>query len=761
MKNKNYICYFIVALLSISSLTAQEQLWKGTFDGWEFGFRDGREGKGTRDDFWKIGPNGELHATGGNNYWQQSGMRTVKTYGDYELTLEYKWITTGEEVDGNSGIYIHGENNFAQDRGAFPNSIEVELKKGNAGAFIKNGLDMTATGHRPSIPVDPKSKEVPRDPGNSNIKITEFLDGNWNYLTIRSIEGKISVTLNGIDVNSGIVHKNGKRITSGYITLQSALKDIAFRNIQIKEIDACIITPYLYDKNPIVNGAMRQDDYAETEIGGTVYLNPAFGGLEGTVSWTGPNGFSHEKGLVIIKDIQEDDLGIYTVTFTGKRGCVVSHDFEVGFGKKIEIKKTAFLLSSNSSTKEQLWKGTFDGWEFGFRDGREGKGTRDDFWKIGPNGELHATGGNNYWRQSGMRTAKTYSDYTLTFEYKWITLGDGDKDGNSGIWIHGENNWKQDNGGYPNSIEVQLKKGEAGDLLRKGLEVAAEPNYPNVGSRPERLPKRFYSEQPIPEYTDGTWNKMSITVIEGKISVYLNDRLINAGTISKNGERVTSGYITFQSELKDLAFKNVYIEEIESCKVNPAVYDKHSIESSSTRLGDYAEVEIGGFALLAPHNWLEGIWSWTGPNGFSHEGKYVRIENVKETQLGIYTVTFTGKRGCTVSHDFEIGLNKEPNIETVSGKAAPKNIEGKIVDNNKIFVANATNDKAFTVYFNDQKLSSIVIYNAAGQEVYKNTLKNQGAEKSLFVNQNFLPGLYILLATDSKGNATSTKFLVN
>lgn len=414
----------------------------------------------------------------------------------------------------------------------------------------------------------------------------------------------------------------------------------------------------------------------------------------------------------------------------------------------------ATLLSVSSLiAQEQLWKGIFEGWEFGFKDG---KGKRDDFWKIGTNGELHATGGNDYSGQSGMRTAKTYSDFELTLEYRWDTPGSGDLDGNSGIWIHGENNFDQDNGGYPNSIEVQLKKGEAGDLLRKGLDITSDPNYPNVGSRAEQLPRRFNSNLPYTEYFDGTWNKMTIRSVEGRVLVYLNDRLINEGTVHKNGKQITSGYITLQSELKDLTFKNIYIEELESCYVYPLVYDKN-ITDNTTRNDDYAEVEIGGFAILHASNELEGTWSWTGPNGFSHEGQGVTVPDVQKDQLGVYTATFAGKNGCNVSHDFEIGLNSKED----TSKIALNNTEVNEADNNKLLITPVPNNGSFTVHFNKRKISDLVIYNTTSQDVYKRSFDKQGVTNLLSISQNFVPGMYILLVTDTNGNQTSTKFVVN
>ncbi|KZS39658.1 hypothetical protein AWE51_08380 [Aquimarina aggregata] len=560
---------------------------------------------------------------------------------------------------------------------------------------------------------------------------------------------------------------------------------------------------------------------------------------------------------------------------------------------------TALLSLTSATAQEQLWKGTFEGWDFGFKDG---KGNRDEFWKIQPNGELHAIGGTWYDRQSGMRTAKPYSNYELTLEYKWLTPGSGDRDGNSGIWIHGENNFAQDNGGFPNSIEVQLKKGEAGDLLRKGMDIKARPGYLNKGKygngriRHEQLPRRSDPKGTI-EYFHKEWNTMTIRCEEDLISVYLNGFLINQGNVFKNGKAVTSGFITLQSELKNLAFRNIYIEEIENterCSISPIVYDKHGITNNISREDDYAEIEIGGYVVLCAITQSEGTWTWTGPNNFSDVGRCITIPNVQEDQLGIYTATFAGINGCNASHNFEIGLEKDisgtyhfinvktkkyldadPNTVVKQGNneandndthwnlipSTPgyffidndKNDRGplmaasslhnsisyeaeellmtpaprrewkaikvgyntyqflckdeargyltavvgneKVINTNNligdgvaiewelipvsnskksdnkltinksnhsnILVTQAANNGSFTVHFNGQKISDLIIYNMTGQNVYKKTFGEQKPTSHLLVNQNFVSGIYILQTIDANGNTKSTKFMVD
>lgn len=213
------------------------------------------------------------------------------------------------------------------------------------------------------------------------------------------------------------------------------------------------------------------------------------------------------------------------------------------------------LISTQVSGQEKLWKDSFEGWTFGYKSDIT---DRDTFWEILPDGILRAEGGGVFREQSGMQSYSKYGNYRLTLEYRWMTTFNG---GNSGIWIHGQDEgWAADNGAYPISIEVQLRKNHAGDLLRKGLEIDEEPGFPSQG---EAVWRR--NEDQIVEHHDGTWNKMMIECRSNTISVWLNDLFINraVNVRTQSGESVDFGYITLQSELRTIDFRNLYVEPLD------------------------------------------------------------------------------------------------------------------------------------------------------------------------------------------------------
>jgi hypothetical protein len=213
-----------------------------------------------------------------------------------------------------------------------------------------------------------------------------------------------------------------------------------------------------------------------------------------------------------------------------------------------------FITLHDAKAQEKLWKGTFEGWTFGYSIPPFDSTL---YWKILDNGDLLATGGDSYATQSGIRTNKKYENYELTLEYKWLTAGNTPKTGNSGIWIHGQEGFTQAKGAFPKSIEVQLKKSAAGDLLRKGLEIDAEAGYASEG---EAVFRR--TENKVVEHFFNEWNRLKIKCQGAEISVWLNGVFINKAINcrTKSNNPVTSGYITLQSEIDNLVFRNIIIK---------------------------------------------------------------------------------------------------------------------------------------------------------------------------------------------------------
>lgn len=143
-----------------------------------------------------------------------------------------------------------------------------------------------------------------------------------------------------------------------------------------------------------------------------------------------------------------------------------------------------------------------------------------------------------------MYTKEKYADFTLELEYRWPG-----EESNSGVFVLIEDPANP----FPKGIECQLMVGKAGDfVLLNGSDlneytlpegVTERPKFPVIGKL-----------HPSNEKPAGEWNKMQITVVDGAISVFVNDLLQNEAT-----SKVKEGHIGLQSEGKEVEFRNLIL----------------------------------------------------------------------------------------------------------------------------------------------------------------------------------------------------------
>lgn len=143
-----------------------------------------------------------------------------------------------------------------------------------------------------------------------------------------------------------------------------------------------------------------------------------------------------------------------------------------------------------------------------------------------------------------MYTKEKFRNYTLELEYRWA-----EDASNSGIFVLIEDPTNP----FPKGVECQLKAGLAGDLVLLGGSDLNEYTLPEgVTERPafpviDKLESS--SEKPT-----GEWNKAKIVVVDGSITVYINDVLQNRAT-----SNAMEGHIGLQSEGGAIQFKNIVI----------------------------------------------------------------------------------------------------------------------------------------------------------------------------------------------------------
>jgi len=146
-----------------------------------------------------------------------------------------------------------------------------------------------------------------------------------------------------------------------------------------------------------------------------------------------------------------------------------------------------------------------------------------------------------------MYTAKKYKNYKLELEWRWIEKGT-----NSGIFMMIAEPKAGD--AFPTAIECQLKAGDAGDFVMLSGSDLNEYVAPADGrpAFPVIKKREASNEKPI-----GEWNKATIEVKNGKISIYINGVFQNKGT-----NKVKEGHIGLQSEGGPIEFRNLKLKNL-------------------------------------------------------------------------------------------------------------------------------------------------------------------------------------------------------
>lgn len=153
---------------------------------------------------------------------------TKKSYSNYRLEIEYRFSAKA----GNCGVLVHSSKPRAL-AGMFPQSIEVQMRSGDAGDFwcIEENIqvpDMEA--RRPRK----KGQKFGGARGDAR-RILNLTDGSekkvgeWNRMVIECQNDEIKVWVNGVLVN----HGSKATAQAGKIALQAEGSEVEFRKIDL------------------------------------------------------------------------------------------------------------------------------------------------------------------------------------------------------------------------------------------------------------------------------------------------------------------------------------------------------------------------------------------------------------------------------------------------------------------------------------------------------------------------------------------------
>lgn len=157
-------------------------------------------------------------------------LLTEKTYGDYTLTVEYRFPKAG----GNCGVLVHASKPRML-YGMFPQSIEVQMMHENAGDFwcIGENIEVPDMDKRRPHKEGQKFGGGPDDARNIK-NLTDGSEkplGEWNTMTVQCKGDGIIVHVNGVLVNDG----TKCTAKSGQIAIQAEGTEVEFRKVELME----------------------------------------------------------------------------------------------------------------------------------------------------------------------------------------------------------------------------------------------------------------------------------------------------------------------------------------------------------------------------------------------------------------------------------------------------------------------------------------------------------------------------------------------
>jgi len=157
-------------------------------------------------------------------------------------------------------------------------------------------------------------------------------------------------------------------------------------------------------------------------------------------------------------------------------------------------------------------------------------------------------------------TDRSFSNYRLEVEYRFPKNA-----GNCGVLVHASTP-RALYDMFPQSIEVQMQSGQAGDFWCIGENI----EVPDMENRRPRKEDQVFGGGPkdarrILNLTDesekplGEWNRMVIECRGREIKVWVNDDLVNHGFNATASE----GKIALQAEGTEVEFRKVILTELE------------------------------------------------------------------------------------------------------------------------------------------------------------------------------------------------------
>lgn len=153
-----------------------------------------------------------------------------------------------------------------------------------------------------------------------------------------------------------------------------------------------------------------------------------------------------------------------------------------------------------------------------------------------------------------LMTYKSYKNFELSIEFRW-NIEDNFKKGsskkNSGVMYNIPANYPDKI--WPKGVQFQIKENTTGDFIFLD-NITANVNGKLVEAGASVTSAKFESN----ENPYGEWNKILIKSFNGKITQYLNGKLVNQCTdVSSREGKISLNYEGFPIDFRNIQLKNI------------------------------------------------------------------------------------------------------------------------------------------------------------------------------------------------------------
>ncbi|HZL11875.1 MAG TPA: glycoside hydrolase family 76 protein [Prolixibacteraceae bacterium] len=424
--------------------------------------------------------------------------------------------------------------------------------------------------------------------------------------------GSIEIQQNNVSLATVDLPSTGDLQT--YTTVKTAVKlSSGIQSVKLKSISgvwtidkwmatSCqAITPSI-----AINGAVAEQITSATlSIGDNLFFDPQ--PTDGTWSWTGPNGFVSNSRQISVDNIQFEQGGVYTAKYLSPDACINIQDFMiplngcsptaiVGYmqandGEIQQVDSVNILAGSLLTIDPQPLNGT---WSWTGPNNFAANTRKISFLSMANNqaGNYTAT----YFNPGGCKTSRAFK----------VVLNGPDPCGSEIIPYINVNNVKWE--------KVAYASVNSGGSFTFG-----------------------------PQPTEGTWKWTGP-----------NGFTSNAREFTITGFNATKSghYQATYTNTSGCSSTMDFIIGLKGCNAVSIVPEIEVNGVLQVKTDSISIVSGGNLSITFPE--LDGLWSWTGPNGFTSNSRQIFLDKILSWKNGRYNVNFVDVNNCINTYIIDI-----------------------------------------------------------------------------------------------------------